>query len=810
MIKVIKKIMIVFLILCFISIFNVVSANNKWFIKDIKFKGLHHVSIYQVLKIITIKKNKLLSEKDIKKAINVLFHTHQFDKIKVFLCGNILLFQVHETPIISHIIINNTQIFSLKMLKKYLNDLDITEGNHLNNFSIHIFKNQIESIYKKIGQQKFKIVIFYHFLKNYSVDIHIFLKDGMLYHLKKINLIGVKHFSVYQIKKLLKTNFVDSWNNLFIKEKYNPILMQSNLKILENFYLKHGYINFTINDFKTDVDHNKKTVSVEIKLNEGKKYYLSKIIFHSKLLSICKKYINIVSYKNGEVFDVLKMNMLKHMISNQLHNNGYYRAKVSFRTDVNHYTHNILLHIDISLGQRFIVNKIYFRGIRNTKDSFLYKIIGISNSDIFNKNKCYYAQKILQDTNFFKKIKVHIVSTNIKSNMIDIIFHIKEKKNATLNFSAGYGVETGLNLDLGLTNNNWLGSGKLLKAHVINNSHQVYGEMLLNNPYWIPNKQMWVHQVFYHQSKKNEYDPALGYVNKSYGFESNIKFLLNRHNQFQLGYGFVHHGVRNLQSNVLHFGTSRSYQDAFQYVNNVHQDSNDFFINTNFKNSYNNLLNHNMFKSVLDVVGKVTTPGSDNHFYKFILKTHQSLYLDHKKYFRLLFRSMLGIANSWSYHGKIPFYENFYAGGVDSVRGFIVNSIGPKLVNRKKSGLSCVTNNISNICSLHRSIGGNNLIVSNIDLFIPKLFMRYGQKNKFFPSIFLDLGTVWDNKINNYINHDKLLYTGGMTEDIHSSFGMSLRWHSILGEMVLSYAQPIGNYNTDEIEKIQFNIGKFY
>ena len=74
------------------------------------------------------------------------------------------------------------------------------------------------------------------------------------------------------------------------------------------------------------------------------------------------------------------------------------------------------------------------------------------------------------------------------------------------------------------------------------------------------------------------------------------------------------------------------------------------------------------------VGAEVATPGLDVQMYK--LTFQESLYKQITNDLTLMVNGQVGYANS--YGGKeFPFYKNFYLGGVNSLRGYRLSSVGP-------------------------------------------------------------------------------------------------------------------------------------
>ena len=126
----------------------------------------------------------------------------------------------------------------------------------------------------------------------------------------------------------------------------------------------------------------------------------------------------------------------------------------------------------------------------------------------------------------------------------------------------------------------------------------------------------------------------------------------------------------------------------------------------------------------------------------------------------------------------LPFFENFYAGGTNSVRGFEDNTLGPR-------------SEPTAYYYQGQPLGGSVKTVGSIEAYFPTLFDSPSAR----VSAFIDVGNVF-----NSTNEAK-------AKELRASAGVALLWRAPVGPISISYAFPLKKEDGDEVERLQFNFG---
>ena len=171
--------------------------------------------------------------------------------------------------------------------------------------------------------------------------------------------------------------------------------------------------------------------------------------------------------------------------------------------------------------------------------------------------------------------------------------------------------------------------------------------------------------------------------------------------------------------------------------------------------------------------------------------------------------SVLRAYTKLGYGNDLPFWENFFAGGYGSVRGYENYSLGP----RSNRYFRAVNNNNNDLYP--EAIGGNALAQVSGELILP-MPSKADWASQIRPVLFVDGAQVFDttNKDKEKIDINGTSYS--LLNDKYNdntmrfSAGAGFTWITPIGPISLSYAVPLNKQDGDETDKVQFEIGRLF
>jgi len=151
---------------------------------------------------------------------------------------------------------------------------------------------------------------------------------------------------------------------------------------------------------------------------------------------------------------------------------------------------------------------------------------------------------------------------------------------------------------------------------------------------------------------------------------------------------------------------------------------------------------------------------------------------------------------------EYPFYERFFAGGLNTVRGYDSNTLGPKERPEPVNGIQ----------QRLVSIGGDIRTVASAELIFKVPFMEK-PPNSVRLSLFYDIGNVFLQRDHQQepSNPNSEVIEGGFNAGfLRSSYGISFVWLAPIGPLRFSYADTVNDQPGDDKQAFQFSIGSLF
>ena len=370
---------------------------------------------------------------------------------------------VVELPTLTDVKINGLKKGVIESLIK---DTDLTTGKKLSESFLTNTKNYIENKYKKegfldtnvslitskdsIGENSFKMVV--------NVD------KGSRIKIKEINFVGNEIFKSNKLRSKLKNTKHKTSKRIWKRSKFIEKDFKEDLSSLINFYKEEGYRDARIlSDTLIRNDKGSNTISLNLDVEEGSKYYFGDIDFIGNTVYSNNILQRVLGLKKGDVYNgvLLKKRIADNSkpdgedITNLYQNSGYLFSNVN-AVEVSATEDTINFEIRITEGKLANFNKISVEGNTKTNDHVIYRELRTKPGELYSKSKLVRTVREVGQLGFFdaEQINPQIENVDPNSGTIDVRFDLVESGASQIELQGGYG-QGGFIGTLGLSFNNF-------------------------------------------------------------------------------------------------------------------------------------------------------------------------------------------------------------------------------------------------------------------------------------------------------------------------------------------------------------------
>lgn len=759
------KIIVSFMLLFFVTC---AFAYQEFVVRAIQVVGLEGITKETVLSYLPIKTGETLTAQKSQQTIAALYKTGFFDNISLTKSGGTLVIKVKQRPIISRITISGNEDIPTKKLKEALKKMNFAEGDVYNPSVLEKIKGALESEYFMAGKYNARVNLDVKTLSRNQIAVTITISEGKVSKIHQIKIIGNAAFSQKELLGQFKLTTEGLLTFINHNDQYSKEKITADLETLRSYYMDRGYIKFKIDSVQVLLSPDRKQVYLVIRVSEGGQYRVTGYTFSGKLVLPKSKLEPLITFNKGDVFSRKVLMGINKNLTQVFGEKGYSNANIDAEPKLDDENHTVFVDFRINPGPRVYVHHVTFSNNYRTNEEVLRREVKQMEGGVISTQQIEDSKRSLMLLPYVSNAEVSTQPVAGKADQVDVDYKLTEVPAAQFKAGIAYSQLEKLMFNAGVEQKNLFGTGNSLLLNFLYSNPSTSLNLNYYNPYYTASgigRSLNLYTSHFDSSNVNLAD----YATDNYGFSVGYNWPVALNNSIQFGYGY--------ENDLLKLGSSPS----LEYQNFVKKHHTRFYqINLNGGWTYQGLDRYLFPTSgVLQTVELMSSvPFSDKSLQYYTMEASTNYYHPIFHDFIGQLKGTIGYGNGYGdFGGQLPFFKNFYAGGVNSVRGFEGNTLGP----RDSKG---------------NPIGGNVKVLGTAALIVPN---PIGDTLR--TSIFIDTGDV-------YNTHKDLKGKSGVhLNELRYSTGLEIDWRSPIALLNFSLATPISERDGDKTEWFQFNIG---
>ena len=408
----------------------------------IKFVGMANISEQIVRANMALREDTELDEALIDRDIRSLYKTGLFEFIEVKreVMGPAavnLVFEVTPKFRVLSIRFEGAKAYKDRRLIK---EIKSAANGSLDERQVKDDAQKIYEFYQKSGYNQAQVT--YSIDRNRSTGfgtVTFKIREGARVKIGAINFVGNDHVKAKRLRKEMETRKWHIFSWLTGGGRLKDDEFDDDLGKLRDYYKEQGYLDVEIAEDKITFDYPKpERLIITIRVNEGRQYKIGDISFKGNKIYPEKLLRLVPRQKKGMIFVPSKLDKDVESLEDFYGYDGYLETRVRLVRKPNLSTGNIDLEYQVNESEKFQVESINIEGNTKTKSIVILRELVLGPGDVFSSIRMKISKLRLENTRFFEDpVNVTPESTNIPGRR-NLKISVTEARTGNLTFGAGF------------------------------------------------------------------------------------------------------------------------------------------------------------------------------------------------------------------------------------------------------------------------------------------------------------------------------------------------------------------------------------
>lgn len=745
---------------------NSVAQERPFIISDIQVRGIERVEKGTVLSYLPVRTGERFEQgRDSSRVIRALYDTELFGDVSLARDGDVLIVTLDERPSIADVDIQGNTVLPEDQVNDTLRAVGLAPGRIFRRSVLDNLETELRQVYFSRGQYGTSVISSVEELSNNRVNVKIDVVEGGVARISHMNIVGNKTFEESKLLGLLDSG-VKGLNPFSARDKYSRAKLAADTEKLRAWYLDRGYLRFDITSTQVTISPDKQDINVTINIEEGDLYRVGEISFTNTGEVLDEQQLkSLMVMATGDVYSRKLMTESNSAIADRLGEEGFAFARVDVIPDIQDDSKTVGLNLKIEPGKRVYVRRIVFNGQNRTQDEVLRREMRQMEGSRFSPLALSRSQTRLQRLPYIERVAISTPKVPGSDDLIDIAINVSEGASGSFGAGAGYGTD-GFLFNINFTQENLFGTGERFALAFDNSATQDNFSVSYTDPYYTADGISRNVRAFIKKTDTSNLSSTANFIIDSYGAKVRYGVPLSEFSTFSFGLGY---------EKVEAIKTPGSSEQVIDFIEEFGSEYDLFDVTLGYTHDTRDRTVFATSGTRNSLTLEVTSPNSDLSYIK--LGYNFEYFRPLSERYTLAFSSRVSYGEGEKGLEKLPFFRRYYAGGIQSVRGYRRNSLGP-------------------VDSVGNAQGGDFRTLGTLEVIFPPPFVESPGATRL--SLFTDFGNVFSD------------VSDFDADELRGSYGLSFVWLAPIGPLTFSYAETYNDTDTDSKQEFQFTIGSIF
>jgi outer membrane protein insertion porin family len=726
-------------------------TSRTFLISSIAPSGNVRIDSGAILRKITSRPGDLYNPAQLREDLKTVFSMGYFDNVEIVANdtdkGKEIIFHVQEKPVINRVLISGTDAINEKDVR---DAATIMPNTILNPTRLNEAVQKINDLYKSKGYYNTKTTVSVSYPTEDSAEVHFTVDEGKKIFIGKIQFEGNKSFSDRELQKVIETS-TRGWLSWITDSGVLKMdLLQQDTARIGAFYSNNGFLEAKVGE--PTVEQHDDELVITFSIEEGPRFRVGIVDIRGDLIESKEQLLARLKIREEEFLNRQVLRNDNLMLTDLYAEHGYAFAEARPKVEKAPDSNRVDIVLDIDQGPLVYFNRVDIRGNTRTRDNVIRRDLKVAEGGVFNSRAVRESTENLNRLGFFEEVSITPEPT-MSEDQMDVVVDVKEQSTGQFSVGAGYSSSDNLLFMAEISENNLLGTGNRLALAANLSSVTTRFNLSYTDPRIFDTKILAGIDLF---NWMREYDD---YTKETWG--GGIRFGHTLFEKWRISYGYTY--------------ADTDLSDVAENASIIIKRSQDIHVTSSVRVALSRDTRDRFYDATSGSVNVVSVEyaggpfGGDAEFTKLEGSTSWLFSLPLDSVFHVKGAAGQIFENE---DDKLPVYEHFYLGGLNSIRGFKSSYVSPK---------DPVTD---------ERIGGDKMWYTNFEVIFP-LFKEMGLKGV----VFIDFGNVYD--VDEDWKFDK----------IKKATGLGFRWLSPMGPLRLEWGYNLDPDPDDDTSVWDFSIG---